>query len=79
MVIWYGITSVILGVILYFPARKMIYYMMANRLQAKLKRALTEEELARVQRKAYVTAAAVAITFAFIYNRFIMRNVLGGG
>jgi len=74
MVIWYGLTSVLLGVLLYYPARKVILGLAINRQQSKLKRELTAEELDQVKRRSYVLAAVVAMTFAFLYNRYIMRS-----
>ena len=79
MIYWYGLSSVILGVILYFPTRKFIMGMMINKQQRKLNRELTEEEREPIRRRAYVSAAIVAITFAFLYNRYIMKAFLGAG
>ena len=79
MIYWYGLSSVIFGVILYFPTRKLVLAMMVNKQQRKLNRELTEEELQPIRRKAYVSAAIVAMSFAFLYNRFIMKAFLGAG
>ena len=79
MIIWFGISSVILGVLLYFPTRKFIFGMAVNRQQRKLNRELTSEEREIVQRKSYVAAAVVAMTFAFLYNRYVMRGFFGMG
>ena len=71
--------SSLLGVILYFPARKFVMAMMINRNQRKLNRELTDEEREVIRRKAYVAAAVVAMTFAFLYNRYIMKSFFGAG
>ena len=79
MVYWYGLSSVILGVVLYFPARKFIFGMIVNKKQRKLNRELTDDEREPIRRKAYLSAAIVAMTFAFLYNRYIMASFLGAG
>lgn len=79
MIYWYGLSSVVFGVILYFPTRKLVLAMMINKQQRKLKRELTDEEREPIRRKAYVSAAIVAITFAFLYNRYIMKAFMGAG
>ena len=79
MIYWYGLSSVVFGVILYFPARKLVMAMMINKQQRKLNRELTDEEREPIRRKAYVSAALVAMTFAFLYNRYIMKAFLGAG
>ena len=78
MVIWYGVTSVLLGVILFFPVRKVILSLNVNRHQAKTKRPITEEEFEVLKKRATVIAAIVCMTFAFLYNKFIMLKFYGG-
>lgn len=79
MIYWYGLSSVVLGVVLYFPIRKFLLAMMINKQQRKLNRELTDVEREPIRRKAYVSAAVVAMTFAFLYNRYIMKAFLGAG
>ena len=78
MVIWYGVTSVLLGVILFFPVRKVILSLNVNRHQAKTKRQITEEELEVLKKRATIIAAIVCMTFAFLYNKFIMLKFYEG-
>jgi len=79
MIFWYGLSSVVFGVILYFPTRKLVLGMMINKQQRKLNRELTDEERDPIRRRAYVSAAIVAMTFAFLYNRYIMKAFLVAG
>ena len=51
--------------------------MNVNRLQNKLKRAITEEELQVLTRKVTIYAAIICMTFAFLYNKFIMLKFFG--
>ena len=43
-----------------------------NRIQAKNKRPITEEELQVLRKKVNVIAALIAVTFAFFYNKYMM-------
>lgn len=70
--IWYGISSFVFGVILFFPVRKLLLALNINRHQAKQNRAITAEELAVLTKKVNVVAAFISITFAFFYNKFII-------
>ena len=78
LVLWYGITSFILGIVLFFPLRKIILAMSVNRLARKEKREVTEDEIARVKKRVTVIAAIIAITFAFVYNRVVMFKYFSG-
>ncbi len=69
---WYGITSFLFAAILFFPVRKLLLAININRLQAKSKRALTEEELQVLRKKVNIIAAIISVTFAFFYNKYMM-------
>ncbi len=73
--LYYGITSVVFGVLLFFPVRKVILAINVNRHQRKAGRAITEEELAILTKKVTVVAAFIAVTFAFLYNRFLLAKL----
>jgi hypothetical protein len=79
MELYYGITSIVLGVLLFFPMRKFMTSISANKFQRKEKRQITEEELAAIRKKMTMWAALIALTFAFIYNKFIVLKFFGGG
>jgi len=69
---WYGVTSFIFAVVLFFPVRKLLLAININRIQSKNKRAITEEEVEILKKKVNVIAAILAVTFAFFYNKYIM-------
>ena len=69
---WYGITSFLLAAVLFFPVRKLLLAINVNRIQAKNKRAATEEEVQVLKKKANVIAAVICVTFAFFYNKYMM-------
>ena len=69
---WYGITSFLFSAVLFFPVRKLLLAININRIQAKNKRAITEEELLTLRKKVNVIAAIISVTFAFFYNKYMM-------
>jgi hypothetical protein len=69
---WYGITSFLFAAVLFFPVRKLLLAININRIQAKNKRAITEEELQGLRKKINVIAAIISVTFAFFYNKYMM-------
>lgn len=77
MEIWYSLTSIILGIILFFPIRKIILALNVNRHQNKLKRPITDEELEVLRKKVTVITAVICMTFAFLYNKIIMLKFFG--
>lgn len=72
LTVWYGITSFLFAAVLFFPVRKLLMSLNINRIQAKNKRALTEEELRVLKKKVTVIASIIAVTFAFFYNKYMM-------
>ncbi len=76
--LYYGITSLLLSVLLFFPVRKFLMAISANRQADKLKRALTEEEFKRIEKRMNITAAIVAVTFAFVFNKILIIKQFGG-
>jgi hypothetical protein len=78
MTIFYNLTSVLLGVILFFPVRKFILALNVNRFQSRESRKITAEELAALRKKVTVIAAIIAVTFSFIYNKILVLKFYGG-
>jgi hypothetical protein len=72
MTIWYGCSSVLLGVLLFFPVKKLILALNVNRRQSRMQREITAEELAALQKRVIVIAAFIAVTFAFLYNKLVL-------
>ena len=68
---WYGLSSLIFGIVLFFPMRKLMLAMNINRQQRKLSRELTAEEREILRRKVTIWAAGLSVTFAFLYNRYL--------
>jgi|Deesub1362B_J571_1020462.scaffolds.fasta_scaffold00406_10 hypothetical protein len=74
VVLWYGLSSFLLGLLLFFPVRKLILALSANRQARRLQRDLTEEELQGLKRRASKISAVLSMTFAFLYNRVLMAK-----
>ncbi len=72
LTIWYGFSSVLLGILLFFPIRKFILNLNINRQQSKINREITAEELEVLQKKVTVIAAVISITFAFVYTKLVL-------
>lgn len=72
LTVWYGVTSFLFGIILFFPLRKLLMVLNINRFQAKNNRAITEEEMKALKKKVTLIAAIIAMTFAFFYNKYMM-------
>jgi len=77
MIFWYVISSVLLGLLLFFPTRKFIMAMAINKLQRKENRDATAEEKEKIKKSSTVYAAFVSFTFAFLYNKFVMFKYFG--
>jgi len=76
--LWYPVTSVVFGVALYFPLRKFMFALNANRATRKKGSPLTEEEMSTLRKKNNIVAAIISVTFAFIYNKIVMIKFFGG-
>ncbi len=74
LIVWYGLSSFILGVLLFFPLRKFILSISINRHQRKAQAAITDDVRQRLKQRVYVIAAIVSMTFAFLYTRVVVRK-----
>ena len=75
--IWYGLTSALFGLILFFPIKKIILSLAVNRFERKNKRKINEEELAKLSKRTNIIAAILAVTFAFVYNKVMIIKIFG--
>jgi len=69
---YYLATSIVFGVLLFFPVRSFILAINVNRHQRKVKRPITAEEREVLKRKVTPWAAFIAISFAFLYNKVVL-------
>ena len=75
--VYYGISSFLLGILLFFPVRNFILAMSVNRLQRKVEREATEEEKTAIRKKVTPVAAAIAVTFAFLFQKVLLLKLSG--
>ncbi len=77
LVVWYGLSSFLLGLLLFWPLRKMMLSLSLSRYRQKTQGDIGEEALGKLQQRVSLIAAIVAMTFAFLYNRFVMLRYFG--
>ena len=70
LLVWYGLSSFILGLVLFLPVRKLILAVSVNRYQRRTQEAITAEALEKLKQRNSVVAAIVSMTFAFLYTLF---------
>lgn len=58
----------LLTALLLYPAARWIWTLSIGRLQRKLERELTDEEIAGQKRRAYVIALIICFAFSVLYN-----------
>lgn len=75
--LYYGLSSLILGILLFFPVRSFMLSVSVNRLQRKAGRGATDEERGVLRRKVTPLAAAIAITFSFLFQKIILLKIFG--
>ena len=73
--IWYGGSSLLLALLLFFPLRRLIWIWRMRGLERKLGRPGTEEERQAERRRAGQIGGVIAITFAFLFNRVLLGSV----
>lgn len=76
--LWYGVTSLLFGIALFFPVRHFMLAVNINRQQRKMQRNVTPEERQVLKKRVSVWAALISVTFAFLYNRYLLSRFLGG-
>ncbi len=75
--LYYSLTSIVLGLLLFFPLRKFMLASSANRFARKENRSPNEDEMSALKKRTTVIAAIIAMTFAFLYNKFVMLKFFG--
>ena len=75
--VYYGISSLLLGILLFFPVRRFMLAMSINRHQRKVKREATVEEQDLLRKKVTPLAAAIAVTFAFLFQKVLLMKFFG--
>lgn len=71
----YLLWTLALGLALWWPAARIVWVLSVRRLQRKLDRTLSAEEIAGQKRRAWVISAVVCLTFSALFN----FRLYGGG
>lgn len=66
----FALYAVFFGVLLSFPASQLIWTFSVRRLQRRLDRELSEEELKGQRRRALILALFVCIIFSFFFSSY---------
>ncbi len=70
--VWYWVSSLFLTMVLFKPAKKFILVQRVNKSVRKLKRELTEEEYAKLEKKTIPMVVVIVLTFSLIFNRILI-------
>ena len=72
VIAWYGLSSFLLGLLLFWPLRKLILSLSINRHQRRIRAAIDDADRQRLRQRITWVAAFIAMTFAFLYNHFLL-------
>lgn len=77
VIAWYGLSSFLLGALLFWPLRKLILALSINRHQRRIQADIDDVDRERLRQRVTWVAAFIAMTFAFLYNHFIFFRAVG--
>ncbi len=69
--------TVVLGVLLFLPARQMIWVMSVRREERKQGRAADDAQRQALRRRASVTSALLCFVFSVLYVQVMFRSIHG--
>ena len=72
--IWFWISSIGLAALLFRPAKKLILTQRVRRVERKLDRKLTEEELQDLEKRTIPMTVIIVVTFSFLFNTVLMNK-----
>ena len=77
----FEIAVIVLAVLIFFPASKLIWVLSVRRLERKLEKTLNDEERMAQLKRARIIAAVVSLAFSWLFNTHLMSVVesTGGG
>ena len=77
VIAWYGFSSFLLGMLLFWPLRKLILALSINRHQRRIQADIADADRERLRQRVTWVAAFIAMTFAFLYNHYIFFRSAG--
>ncbi len=69
---WYWISTIILAIVLFKPAKKLIFVQRVRKAERKLKRDLTGEEKDDLEKRTKPIAALIVLIFSLMFNGVLM-------
>jgi hypothetical protein len=70
--IWYWISSIGLALLLFRPAKKLIFTQRVRRTERKMDRKLTQGERQDLEKRTIPITVFIVVTFSFLFNTVIM-------
>jgi hypothetical protein len=64
----FALYVIVFAILLSFPVRQLIFNFSVRRLQLRLQRTLSDEELAGQRRRAWVLATFICLVFSFFFS-----------
>jgi dolichol kinase len=71
--VYFTVSVLILTALLFFPMSKLVWVLSVRRLERRLKRKLSEEEIDGQLRRARLIAVILALLFSFLFS----ANIIG--
>jgi hypothetical protein len=71
--VYFTVSVLILTALLFFPVSKLVWVLSVRRLERRLKRKLSEEEIDGQLRRARLIAVMLALLFSFLFS----ANIIG--
>lgn len=69
---WYWISSIFLAIVLFKPAKKLIFVQRVRKAERKLKRDLTDDEKDDMEKRTKPIAAIIVLFFSLLFNSVLM-------
>lgn len=74
---YFYFSFLVLALLLFIPATKMIWVMSVRRMQRKMARELTQEEIAGQKRRARFIAVPIVAVFSWLFNMQLLGMTHG--
>lgn len=69
---WYWISSIFLAIVIFKPAKKLIFVQRVRKAERKLKRDLSEDERDDLEKRTKPITALIVLIFSLMFNGVLM-------
>ena len=73
--IYFWGSVIVLGILLFFPVSKMIWVFSVRRLQRKLNKELSQQEISGQLARARFIAVIIVLAFSYFFNANVIRSL----